>query len=166
MSIYTTGTLIYICTSSFSDQKQVATEKKLEHPCRPGQRKEDRPKHLSTIDHLRSITHFTGSAPKPHFSQKPASGDRNLLKTGRVTVMRATTNPVFRRSQGYTPVLFFALFWTLKPGSALRGMYYPTAWCLPVFFRQPLVKISCKISSKIWRHKGERSRSDDGVRRE
>ena len=35
--------------------------------------------------------------------------------------MRATTNPVFRRSQGYTPVLFFALFWTLKPGSALRG---------------------------------------------
>ena len=55
--------------------------------------------------------------------------------------MRATTNPVFRRSQGYTPVLFFALFWTLKPGSALRGMYYPTAWCLPVFFRQPLAKI-------------------------
>ena len=52
--------------------------------------------------------------------------------------MRATTNPVFRRSQGYTPVLFFALFWTLKPGSALRGMYYPTTWCLPVFFRQPL----------------------------
>ena len=117
---------------------QVASEKKLEHPCRPGQRKEDRPKHLSTIDHLRSITHFTGSAPKPHFSQKPASGDRNLLKTGRVTVMRATTNPVFRRSQGYTPVLFFALFWTVKPGSALRGMYYPTAWVLQFFFASHL----------------------------
>ena len=52
--------------------------------------------------------------------------------------MRATTNPVFRRSQGYTPVLFFALFWTLKPGSALRGMYYPTTWCALVFFRMPL----------------------------
>ena len=56
--------------------------------------------------------------------------------------MRATTNPVFRRSQGYTPVLFFALFWTLKPGSALRGMYYPTTWCALLFFRIPLEKIA------------------------
>ena len=37
----------------------MAYEKKLEHTMPPGQRKEDRPKHLSTIDHIRSITHFT-----------------------------------------------------------------------------------------------------------
>jgi hypothetical protein len=38
------------------------------------------------------------------------------------------------RVKAILPVLFFALFWTVKPGPALRGMYYLATWVLQFFF--------------------------------
>ena len=38
----------------------------------------------------------------------------------------------------FTPFYFSHLFWTVKPGSALRGMYYLAWWCALVFFWMPL----------------------------
>ena len=107
---------------------QVAGGKKLEHTCRPGQWKEDRPKHLSTIDTLRSITHFTRAAQNPRFPN-PNPGCLEIPNPGRVSQRKNTQEGpgsalFWDESRLYIPVLFWRRLDSETTGPGLRGMYY------------------------------------------
>ena len=122
---------------------RVACEKKLEHPRCPGQRKEDRPKHLSTIDTLRSITHFTRAAQNPRFPN-PNPGCLEIPNPGRVSQRKTTQEGpgsalFWAESRLYIPVLFWRrLDNETRTGS--QGYVLSANVGATVFFRMPLGK--------------------------
>ena len=140
--MYHISYIIYIIICMYD---HVAGEKKLEHPRCPGQRKEDRPKHLSTIDTFRSITHFTGSAPTP-FSPETGLGGRKPIENREGNGNEGHHEPRFpEESRLYTGSIFRPLLdtktrigsqgYVLSDGMGSSSFFMLATWVFRRFFQ-------------------------------